>query len=631
MDDIITCLRESRHRLHRERAVEKLKEPQLLAEEENVKKLEAYSLSACKAEAWEERHGALATSAVLINLRSAADTTSFRAALLTLLKPLLGDEDTRVRQMVSEVLEKWAQKDAEIWPQFGPTVIEDVKACRTRMTKDKDEVDARWGGSTVGEQVPHHETEGWGSLETSMKCVSALMRGIGPSFKLDEDLQALLEESTLHSNRYVREYAFLCLASAASIASSQDWFLPILSRGLRDNWSQVRYASSVAVRHLVSNPCFDLEIAAPVLVPYMCLNRHYVAEGVRLYSQETWRLLVPATGGAPILMKCLQEVVDAYSVATNAANHAVREAACKCMSELGTRIAGSPEAPTPYRENFTEAIVLQLAHALISAFHDESWPVRDVASTAMAYFVNAFPKEVDAHKDELMKLWLWQLGDNIPSLRKNGAFALVLATKRYGDTYIPILAEKIPEMLKGVHKQPEDSKTFQQYTPSGPFSVPAKKFASHETYTPDPKVENRTQYSCGSLAPKTLKEFKDKGGCMNCTVHREEQPWETTEGACHLLADLCDNFSDDGDLKRSEVLDIIKASVPLFCDAFLVEHFPHHVNLKSTMCDVLPRIAKVIGVQAFRSIYSKVEEAAIQDGHRNLKVVAQKALETCAA
>ena len=34
----------------------------------------------------------------------------------------------------------------------------------------------------------------------------------------------------------------------------------------------------------------------PLLVPRMCLNRYYVAEGVKLYSQESWRLLAGEHG-----------------------------------------------------------------------------------------------------------------------------------------------------------------------------------------------------------------------------------------------------------------------------------------------------------------------------------------------
>lgn len=34
----------------------------------------------------------------------------------------------------------------------------------------------------------------------------------------------------------------------------------------------------------------------PVLLPGMCLNRYYVAEGVRLYSQQTWALIMGDQG-----------------------------------------------------------------------------------------------------------------------------------------------------------------------------------------------------------------------------------------------------------------------------------------------------------------------------------------------
>lgn len=34
----------------------------------------------------------------------------------------------------------------------------------------------------------------------------------------------------------------------------------------------------------------------PVLLPAMCLNRYYVAEGVRVFSQESWKLCFGTTG-----------------------------------------------------------------------------------------------------------------------------------------------------------------------------------------------------------------------------------------------------------------------------------------------------------------------------------------------
>ncbi len=36
----------------------------------------------------------------------------------------------------------------------------------------------------------------------------------------------------------------------------------------------------------------------PVLLPPMCLNRRYQAEGVRLYSQQTWERVMGSKGRA---------------------------------------------------------------------------------------------------------------------------------------------------------------------------------------------------------------------------------------------------------------------------------------------------------------------------------------------
>lgn len=60
---------------------------------------------------------------------------------------------------------------------------------------------------------------------------------------------------------------------------------------------QVRFASSRATRELLQGvPEECREAILPTLLPPMCLNRYYVAEGVRVFSQESWRLVFGDTG-----------------------------------------------------------------------------------------------------------------------------------------------------------------------------------------------------------------------------------------------------------------------------------------------------------------------------------------------
>lgn len=94
--------------------------------------------------------------------------------------------------------------------------------------------------------------------------------------------------------------------------------------------------------------------------------RYYVAEGVRIYSQETWRQ-VTGTAGKDLVQKYISYTVDYYILATESDNHAVREAACACIAELAAKI--HPQATRPYVERLLETLLV--------CFQDDSWPVRD--------------------------------------------------------------------------------------------------------------------------------------------------------------------------------------------------------------------------------------------------------------
>lgn len=75
--------------------------------------------------------------------------------------------------------------------------------------------------------------------------------------------------------------------------------------------SQVRLASSVAARQfLVGLPSEEArQQFYPTLLPPLCLNRYYVAEGVRIYNQQTWKE-VTHTAGKQLVEQHIQPVVS---------------------------------------------------------------------------------------------------------------------------------------------------------------------------------------------------------------------------------------------------------------------------------------------------------------------------------
>jgi hypothetical protein len=61
----------------------------------------------------------------------------------------------------------------------------------------------------------------------------------------------------------------------------------MVSKGLEDSWSEIRYAASLAVRSFYEVAKDNKEIREQfdrILIPRMCLNRYYEADGVQIYS-----------------------------------------------------------------------------------------------------------------------------------------------------------------------------------------------------------------------------------------------------------------------------------------------------------------------------------------------------------
>nr|XP_006824606.1 PREDICTED: uncharacterized protein LOC102801544 [Saccoglossus kowalevskii] len=248
---------------------------------------------------------------------------------------LLNDIEARVRLAAGEVMGALCKRDGvEIYISSKDIILEGVQLNLDRQPISdssheevkQTEVLMEKLASSPGKECHtadaakiFHDTAGWKNLETWMKCLQCVIVGCGTQFseQITQDLLDLLFQALTHTNRFVRETGYYVCSAIVSCGSQEEdegepmesEFLmagqpdenPIvlhgnefalhLSNGLADNWSQVRLAASVATRQFIMNlPNEEArQIFYPILIPRMCLNRYYVAEGVRIYSQETWR------------------------------------------------------------------------------------------------------------------------------------------------------------------------------------------------------------------------------------------------------------------------------------------------------------------------------------------------------
>ena len=506
------------------------------------------------------------------------------------------------------------------------------------------------------------DTTGWRALETNLHALASYVDGCvgknnagGGSYineeaaLFDSDdaddndwfLAGLQHCCVVHVNRHVRAAAAAVLGVLIKscmrshdpchedlLVEEDSPFRSVLKETLKgtlaDNWSQVRMAGSVLCRRFVrallkiyksrngdneDGEDEDLTLfeaatgdLVPMLLPRMCLNRFYLAQGVKLYSQETWKEVFGSHahaadedglhssaetrggGGLGAVARNAAPLCRYYSKMCDADNHAVREAACQGVAELAQKVGQHPlyaEYLSPY--------VNMLLQALLMCFHDESWPVRDEACLACGTFCIAYAEECRPELPTLFERWTEQLTDQIWSVREDAAVALGDAVTAYGPEMLEKVLAVVRKSLPAAKDQPPMSR--EEY----------KKLQNDVTAHTGNQV-----YSCGSLAPKLRKGGAGRIGCSSCVVDRPKQPWEATDGAIYLLRELCTRFPNMDDTEREDVVLGDKILLPLMtelADVARLSHYPQSDDLRTTLFKQLPQIAESMGKRRFKGLY----------------------------
>lgn len=578
----------------------------------------------CRGERWEERLGGLQLAKLLVQYGDIEDMPSYASYLCQEhCMNLLEDSEVRVRWAVADLLGTLS-KDSErlfgqehkggkciVWDLIGTCIIHSIEMNYNRdggtLEEQKEDNDDPVGlllqqsykVVKPGEGEMRHDTEGWKCLETSFRALDSIMKGYGADFhaNLDRDMLHLISKSLRHPNRFIREICQYILGTVCDILSEEEIVeihTDISSKigfGLSDNWSQVRYAASVAVRKFILATPHHQELILPLILPQLCLNRYYVAEGVRLYSQDTWRIAV-GTQGKEWVAKCITSVVSYYVEQSKANNHAVREAACSCIAELMTKV--DRDAVSPH--------VSRLLSCLLTCFRDASWPVRDAACLATGRCVLAFPEESRQILEKLYKLWFVHLEENIFSVREDSAIALGNAARAYGKEAIDRIQMKLGEMLPKAKEQITESTSLSKLENVTTFGVAAER-----TNRANDKSMHTDQlmFSCGSLAPK-LKRGADC--CGDYGMSRPAEAWEASDGSIYLIRELAVVSPES-----------VTQFMGTLAELGELRHFTHYVALHETLWKCLPDIASSIGKSEFKKYLEAFVPSLLRDlqsGHQ---------------
>eukprot|EP00095_Tigriopus_kingsejongensis_P009240 snap_masked-scaffold495_size155559-processed-gene-0.5 protein:Tk09240 transcript:snap_masked-scaffold495_size155559-processed-gene-0.5-mRNA-1 annotation:"hypothetical protein LOTGIDRAFT_232463" len=556
---------------------------------------------------WESKLGMLLTAQLLIRHAPESALESWRPFVDLLTESsvsLLGErEEVRVRGLAAHVLgEMCAKIGPEIYLRVKDRVLESI---RTNLERESERLVMEDGANGSEASSPDedarsvtsadgifHDTAGWKNLESSMQCLEYMVGGCGTRFQpfITPELMELIVTALKHTNRFVRETGYQALTSflrtgklsvmdgTALQERIPSQFAQHIATGLADNWSQVRLAASVAARELflsLSDDETKKEGFYPVLLPRLCLNRYYMAEGVKLYNQTTWKLTV-GQRGSRLVETYIKEVIQYYVQCTHADNHAVREAACHCIAELAAKI--SPKVLEPH--------VPQLLEVLHECFGDESWPVRDTACVASGNFVKAYPKQAKGKVAALIPLFVENLKDPISSVRQGAALSLANVLSAYEDEVYEEVIGIFRDGLDGLADQPVESHRYTDLSASPATFGVVKKMRDNDIEL----HENQPMFSCGSLAPK-MGRGGASGGCSSAKFKKISEPWEMADGCIHLFAEITAVSHFHAQLHP------LLAKISQAC---YKRHYTLHLSFIETVLQCVPQMADNLGKRLFK-------------------------------
>jgi hypothetical protein len=134
----------------------------------------------------------------------------------------------------------------------------------------------------------------------------------------------------------------------------------------------------------------------PDLLPRMCMNRFYAADGVRTAAHTAWRDVMGPQGGRSVLERFPSLVMQYYSDMSRSNNHMTSEAACSSMAELVSRIDRKALLKSAGNMGTGRAVIPTAIEALRACARDPSWPVSDAALKALGILLKYYGEETVA-------------------------------------------------------------------------------------------------------------------------------------------------------------------------------------------------------------------------------------------
>ncbi len=281
--------------------------------------------------------------------------------------------------------------------------------------------------------------------------------------------------------------------------------------------------------------------AYPDLLPRLCMNRFYAAEGVKRAAHASWREIMGRQGGVALLSAHVTITVAYYSEMTKSNSHMIAESGLHAMKELALRV---PRASVV-------KVLPQILETLRACVQDESWPVKDAAVGALGSVLATFAFEIsemeaDSSVDEdgkistlFFRVCCEQLLDAIPSVRETAAVALADICSLKGDASVrkaareAVCSHLVSHLdIAAAQKREEDSKK------TGKAFLPSALLAVKPTSLPGPPSPPPPPHDDKQRGGGGWRKAGGWGCCLDCMEVRQGSVRDAEEGCLTLLQEL---------------------------------------------------------------------------------------------
>lgn len=540
---------------------------------------------------------------------------------------LLSHEEPRVRELCVKLIPAIhaasVGSEIKVNDELGDALLTLIKS---KFVRAVDSQPSRLGSEG---SIPLDDTTGWSSLESSVVAYHELVRCSSVANLLrilrDQDTCVLLiKDASVHQNRFIREATILFIASICemlTVASAvQSVFatgviedrvvsvkFPVLivdalQFGLDDNWSRIRQASCTATAAFFSAlPETEKVEYWPKLLPGVCLNRFYAADGVKTVALEAWKGLV-GTRGRSLVSSFIGSFVHSYAEASQSNNHMVSEASCSAMAELLCRIE-------------TDAVLPHLNHlvqALEACIADNSWPVRDASCVATGSLIKHYSPAVVAISANITEKFLAvcrrHLQDSIWSLRENAAIAL-------GDA-LQCESTAVREQVDVVVSSCLDENLNKALSATSGVITRSFLTPAQLSMLTDSKVSS----SSGGKSSAVWRKGGGLGCCLDCMETREGDSFDVSSGGVFLLREVAKCHPAIAARHLEKVWLLLNLRQPSSSNS--KRGTPSRDRLLITILEQLPEIFKLLvkgdhsekSIESWNSNKSRIEVLLASDG-----------------